>query len=470
MGRRKKKNIVLENIEIIDVGAEGKAIAKTEDNMTVFVTGAVTGDVCDLQVTKKRKSYMEAKPIKFHSQSDKRIEPFCEHFGLCGGCKWQMLDYKWQLHYKHKQVEDQLSRIGKIELPKFNPILGSEKTKNYRNKMDFTFTSSRWLTKEEMETGGENIERRGVGLHLPGMWNRVLHLNDCFLQNEPADEIRKEAYKYILENDLTTFDHYEHTGLLRNLIIRTASTKDLMVMVQFYDDNQEQIDGFMEHLKNTFPQITSLLYVINQKKNDSYQDLDFKVYNGKEYIEEEMEGLRFRVGPKSFYQTNSEQAYTLYKVARDFANLTGEERVYDLYTGTGTIAQFVSRKAKEVIGIEYVEDAIKDAKKNSELNSIDNCKFFAGDMKDILTRNFIKKHGEPDVIITDPPRAGMHEDVIKQILEVTPKRIVYVSCNPATQARDLALLDEKYKVTQVTPVDMFPQTYHVENVVALELR
>ncbi|OHX65494.1 23S rRNA (uracil(1939)-C(5))-methyltransferase RlmD [Flammeovirga pacifica] len=467
---RRKKNIVLENIEIIDIGAEGKAIAKTEDNMTVFVTGAVTGDICDLQVTKKRKSFMEARPIQFHKKSDLRVDAFCEHFGECGGCKWQMLGYESQLHYKHKQVEDQLTRIGKIELPEFNPILGSEKTKEYRNKMDYTFTSNRWLTKEQLDSGDESIEHRGVGLHLPGMWNKVLHLNDCFLQNQPADKIRKSIYQFILDNDLTTFDHYEHTGLLRNLIIRTSSTKDLMVMVQFYDDNKEQIDLVMNHLKDSFPEITSLLYVINQKRNDSYQDLTFNVFNGKPYIEEEMEGLRFRVGPKSFYQTNSEQAYTLYKVARDFAQLTGEERVYDLYTGTGTIAQFVSKQAKEVIGIEYVEDAIKDAHINADLNGITNCKFFAGDMKDILTKKFIKEHGSPDVIITDPPRAGMHEDVINQILEVEPKRIVYVSCNPATQARDLALLDGKYKVTQVTPVDMFPQTYHVENVVALELR
>ncbi|AZQ62076.1 23S rRNA (uracil(1939)-C(5))-methyltransferase RlmD [Flammeovirga pectinis] len=467
---RKRKNIVLEKVTIIDVGSEGKAIAKTEDNMTVFVTGAVTGDVCDLQVTKKRKTYMEARPIKFYEYSDKRAEPFCEHFGVCGGCKWQMLDYKWQLHYKQKQVVDQLTRIGKIELPEIESILGSDQTREYRNKMDFTFTSNRWLTKEQMENEDPSIEKRGLGLHLPGMWNKVLHLNDCYLQNKPSDEIRKEAYQFVLDNDLAAFNHYDENGLLRNLIIRTSSTKDLMVMVQFHDNNQEQIDLFMENLKVKFPQITSLLYVINQKKNDSYHDLDFKVYSGLPYIEEEMEGLKFRVGPKSFYQTNSEQAYNLYKVAREFADLTGEERVYDLYTGTGTIAQFVSSKAKEVIGIEYVEDAIKDAKINSELNSIDNCKFFAGDMKDILTKNFIQKHGEPDVIITDPPRAGMHESVINQILEVEPKKIVYVSCNPATQARDLALLDPKYKVTRVMPVDMFPQTYHVENVVALELK
>ncbi|MBB6460580.1 23S rRNA (uracil(1939)-C(5))-methyltransferase RlmD [Flammeovirga kamogawensis] len=467
---RRRKNIVLEKVTIIDVGSEGKAIAKTEDNMTVFVTGAVTGDVCDLQVTKKRKTFMEARPIKFYEYSDKRVEPFCEHFGVCGGCKWQMLDYKWQLHYKQKQVVDQLTRIGKIDLPEIESILGSEQTREYRNKMDFTFTSNRWLTKEQMETEDPTRENRGIGLHLPGMWNKVLHLNDCYLQNKPSDEIRKEAYQFVLDNNLTAFNHYDEKGLLRNLIIRTSSTKDLMVMVQFHDNDQEQIDLFMENLKVKFPQITSLLYVINQKKNDSYHDLDFKVYNGLPYIVEEMEGLKFRVGPKSFYQTNSDQAYNLYKVAREFADLTGEERVYDLYTGTGTIAQFVSRKAKEVIGIEYVEDAIKDAKINSELNSIDNCKFFAGDMKDILTKNFIKKHGDPDVIITDPPRAGMHEAVINQILEVEPKRIVYVSCNPATQARDLALLDPKYKVTRVMPVDMFPQTYHVENVVALELK
>ncbi|KXX69025.1 23S rRNA (uracil(1939)-C(5))-methyltransferase RlmD [Flammeovirga sp. SJP92] len=469
MGRR-KKNIVLENVNIIDVGSEGKAIAKTEDNMTVFVTGAVTGDVCDLQVTKKRRAYMEARPIQFHELSDQRIEPFCEHFGTCGGCKWQMLDYKWQLHYKQKQVVDQLSRIGKVELPEITPIFASEETFEYRNKMEFTFTGNRWLTKEEMESNTEGIEKRGVGLHLPGMWNKILHLNNCYLQNKPSDDIRKSVYDFIVKNDYTVYDQKEEDGFLRNMVIRTSSTGDIMVMLLFFKDDEEKRNALLDHIKEQFPEITSLLYVINGKRNDSYHDLDVITYHGLPYIEEEMEGLRFRVGPKSFYQTNSKQAYNLYKVARDFAELTGEEKVYDLYTGTGTIAQFVSKKAKEVIGIEYVKDAIKDAKVNTDLNGIENCKFFAGDMKDILVPSFIKKHGEPDVIITDPPRAGMDEKVVAQILKVAPKRIVYISCNPATQARDLALLDEKYKVTKVMPVDMFPHTYHVENVVALELK
>lgn len=467
---RRRKNIVLENVNIIDVGSEGKAIAKTEDNMTLFVTGAVTGDVCDLQVTKKRKTYMEARPIQFHEYSDQRAEPFCEHFGTCGGCKWQMLDYKWQLHYKQKQVVDQLSRIGKIDLPEITPIFASENTFEYRNKMEFTFTGNRWLTKEQMEGNTDGLEKRGLGLHLPGMWNKILHLNNCYLQNKPSDEIRKEVYNFIIENDYTVYDQKEEEGFLRNMVIRTSSTGDLMVMMLFFKEDKEKREALLEFLKEKFPQITSLLYVINGKRNDSYHDLDVQTYHGLGYIEEEMEGLRFRVGPKSFYQTNSKQAYNLYKVARDFAELTGEERVYDLYTGTGTIAQFVAKKAKEVIGIEYVEDAIKDAGINTELNGIDNCKFFAGDMKDILKPSFIKKHGEPDVIITDPPRAGMDEKVVTQILKVAPKRIVYISCNPATQARDLALLDEKYKVTKVMPVDMFPHTYHVENVVALELK
>ncbi|MEH0155542.1 23S rRNA (uracil(1939)-C(5))-methyltransferase RlmD [Limibacter armeniacum] len=467
MGRRRKERISLEKVEILDIGSEGKAVAKVDD-MVIFVRNAVPGDIADLRVTKKKKSFMEAEPTNFHKLSEKRVEPFCDHFGLCGGCKWQMLDYQDQVAYKQKQVMDQLERIAKVELPECKTILPSENTQYYRNKLEFTFSTKRWLTGNELEE--ENPENTALGFHLPGKWNRILSIDHCYLQGGPSNDIRLKTLEFARANDLTFYDQVEQTGFMRNLIIRSAVTGDLMVIVQFAEHGEENIKLVMEFLKNEFPEITSLMYVVNTKGNDTFGDLDVQCYHGEPYITEEMEGLKFRVGPKSFYQTNSEQAYELYKATRELAGLTGEERVYDLYTGTGTIAQFVAKQAKEVIGIEYVEAAIEDAKKNASLNGIENTKFFAGDMKDILTRDFIAEHGAPDVIITDPPRAGMHEDVVKQIMAVEPKKVVYVSCNPATQARDINWMDSKYKVVEIQPVDMFPHTHHVENIVLLERR
>lgn len=469
MGRRRQKPQFFENVEILDISSDGKSIAKIDD-MVVFVSGAVPGDVVDLKTVKKKKSFMEAIPTAFHKYSEQRIDAICSHFGTCGGCKWQNLSYTDQLAYKQKQVDDQLSRIAKVDLPESLPILASEDTTYYRNKLEYTFMDTRWLTKEEIDSGDENLSRTGLGFHLPRMWNRVLHIDHCHLQQDPSNELRLKIYDFAQNAGYTFYNPVKHHGFLRNLIIRTAVTGDLMVIVQFGENNKEDINTLMAYIKETFPQITSLMYVVNTKQNDTFHDLEVKCYDGQPYIIEEMEGLKFRVGPKSFYQTNSKQAYELYKVARDFAGLTGEERVYDLYTGTGTIAQFVSKQAKEVIGIEYVESAIEDAKKNADLNEISHCKFFAGDMKDILTSSFIAEHGNPDVIITDPPRAGMHADVVKQILEVEPEKVVYVSCNPATQARDVQLMDAKYKVTKVRAVDMFPHTHHVESVVLLEKR
>ena len=407
----------------------------------------------------------------FHEYSEKRAQPFCEHFGVCGGCKWQHLPYEEQLKYKHKQVIDNLTRIGKIEMEEILPILGSENTTFYRNKLEFTFSNKKWLTEEQVQSGETFDCMNALGFHIPGMFDKVLDINKCWLQNDISNKIRLCIKKYCLEHDGYPFyDLRNQEGFVRTLMIRTASTGDLMVVVVFYHEDVERREALLNHVAEQFPEITSLLYVINSKCNDTITDQEVLVFRGKDHIIEEMEGLQFKVGPKSFYQTNSEQAYNLYKVAREFAGLTGEELVYDLYTGTGTIANFVSRKAKKVIGIEYVPEAIEDAKVNSALNNIDNTLFYAGDMKDILTQDFINKHGRPDVIITDPPRAGMHDDVINVILFAQPKRIVYVSCNPATQARDLSLLDVKYKVKKVRPVDMFPHTHHVENVVLLELR
>ncbi|PWJ38487.1 23S rRNA (uracil(1939)-C(5))-methyltransferase RlmD [Sediminitomix flava] len=464
---RRRKTIVFENVEISDVASGGKSIAKIDDKV-VFVTGAVPGDVVDLRVVKKKKSFMEAIPTAYHKYSEDRVEPFCEHFGLCGGCKWQQLPYEKQLEYKQKEVVDHLTRIGKVELPEVTPILGSPEITYYRNKMEFAYTDTRWLLEEEKDL--DIKETRGCGFHIPGKFDKIVHLNHCHLQGNISNDVRSAMMDFIKENDLTCYNARKQEGLMRSLMIRTASTGDVMVLVQFHKEETEIITTTMEFLKEKFPQITSLMYVVNGKGNDTIYDLDVVCYHGVPYITEEMEGLKFRVGPKSFYQTNSAQAYELYKITRDFAGLTGNERVYDLYTGTGTIAQFVSRKAKEVVGIESVPAAIEDAKKNAELNGITNCKFYAGDMKDLLTKKFIDAHGIPDVIITDPPRVGMHQDVVNQLLEVAAKRIVYVSCNSATQARDLELLDAKYKVIKVQPVDQFPHTWHIENVVLLELK
>jgi 23S rRNA (uracil1939-C5)-methyltransferase len=467
MAKNKKPLPIFEKITITDIAAEGKAIAKVND-VVVFVPFVVPGDVVDLQVTKKKSHFMEARPIHFHHYSEKRTEAVCEHFGICGGCKWQILPYSEQIRYKQKQVVDNLTRIGKIELPEISPILGSAKTEFYRNKLEFTFSNKRWRTFEEIAEEKVFDTMNAVGFHIPGQFDKVLDINKCWLQNDISNEIRNEIRRYALENELTFFDLKIQEGFLRTMMIRTTSTGELMViMIFFYEDNDVQ-NALLQHIAEKFPQITSLLYVINSKANDTITDQEVLVFKGNECIYEEMEGLKFKIGPKSFYQTNSEQAYELYKVARNFAGLTGKELVYDLYTGTGTIANFVAHQCKQVIGIEYVPEAIEDAFVNSKLNNIENTLFYAGDMKDILNAAFIEKHGKPDVIITDPPRAGMHEDVIDAILLAEPKRIVYVSCNPATQARDLSLLDSKYKVTAVQPVDMFPHTHHVENVVLLE--
>ena len=470
MSRKKKTLPLLEKITITDVAAEGKALAKVND-MVVFVPYVVPGDVVDLQVKRKKNKYAEAVAVKFHEYSPKRAVPFCQHYGVCGGCKWQCLSYEDQIKYKQKQVTDNLTRIGKVELPETSPILGSEKTEFYRNKLEFTFSDKRWLTEEEVKADVQYDQMNAVGFHIPGAFDKVLAIEKCWLQDDISNQIRNTIRDYAYEKGLAFYNIRNHEGLLRNLMIRTSSTGELMVLLQVrvsVDKDLEQTKELLAHIADKFSQITSLLYVVNNKQNDTINDLDVEVFKGNDHIFEEMEGFRFKVGPKSFYQTNSEQAYNLYKVARDFAGLTGEELVYDLYTGTGTIANFVSRRAKKVIGIEYVPEAIEDAKVNSAINGIDNTLFYAGDMKDMLTQDFINEHGRPDVIITDPPRAGMHTDVIDVILFAEPRRIVYVSCNPATQARDLQLLDAKYKVMAVQPVDMFPHTHHVENVVLLE--
>ena len=478
MARKKKELPLLEQVMITDVAAEGKALARVND-MVVFVPYVVPGDVVDLQVKRKKHSYAEAVAVKFHEYSPLRSEPFCKHFGVCGGCKWQCLKYEEQIRYKQKQVTDNLVRIGKIELPEISPILGSEQTERYRNKLEFTFSNKRWLTQEEVDKDFKYDQMNAVGFHIPGAFDKVLAIDECHLMDDICNRIRNGVRDYAYEQGLTFFDLRSQEGMLRNMMIRIAedendrSIKGLMVVMQFKivaPEEEAQMKQLLQFMADTWPEISSLIYVINNKCNDTIGDLPIHVFKGNDHIIEEMEGLKFKVGPKSFYQTNSRQAYNLYKVTREFAGLTGDELVYDLYTGTGTIANFVSRKARQVIGIEYVPEAIEDAKVNSAINGIDNTLFFAGDMKDILNQEFINQYGRPDVIITDPPRAGMHNDVIDTILFAEPKRIVYVSCNPATQARDLSLLDVKYKVLKVQPVDMFPHTHHVENVVLLELK
>ena len=473
MARNKKKPLpVLEHVRITACAAEGKALARVDDTV-VFVPFVVPGDVVDLQVKKKKSSYMEAVAIKMHEASPLRTEPCCRHYGVCGGCKWQCLRYEEQLKAKQQQVEDALTRIGKVELPEFQPILGSRNIYGYRNKLEFGFSNKRWLTEEEVRQDVKYEVMDAVGFHITGAFDKILDITECHLMDDINNRIRNDIRQYALEHGLTFYDLRENRGLLRSLMIRNSNTGELMFLVQFRietSEEQQQADALMRHLGEAFPEITSLLYVDNHKANDTFADQEIHVVRGKDHIFEKMENLRFKVGPKSFYQTNTEQAYELYKVAREFAQLTGEELVYDLYTGTGTIANFVAGQARQVIGIEYVPEAIEDAKVNSELNGITNTLFYAGDMKDILNRDFIDQHGRPDVIITDPPRAGMHKDVIDTILFAAPRRIVYVSCNPATQARDLQLLDAEYKVSKVQPVDMFPHTQHVENVVLLERR
>ena len=472
MSRKKKPFPVLENITITDVAAEGKALTRVGE-MVVFVPFAVPGDVVDLQIKKKKHSYCEAEVVRFIKYSNVRATPKCEHFGVCGGCKWQNLPYEEQLKAKQKQVYDQLRRIGKVELPEFQPIMGSVKTFEYRNKLEFGCCNKRWLTKDQVASGFKYDNMNGIGFHITGAFDKILPIEKCWLMDDIHNQIRNAIRDYAFENNLNFFDLRGQKGLLRDIIIRNSNTGEWMVIVQFHYDqegDEQKAKALLQHVADRFPQITALMYVNNQKCNDTIGDQDVMVFKGNDHIFETMEGLKFKVGPKSFYQTNTDQAYLLYKVAREFAQLTGEEIVYDLYTGTGTIANFVAHKAKKVIGIEYVPEAIEDAKVNSQVNGIENTSFFAGDMKDILTDDFIAEHGRPDVIITDPPRAGMHPDVISVIMKARPKRIVYVSCNPSTQARDLQLLDAEYKVVKVQPVDMFPHTPHVENVVLLELK
>lgn len=472
MSRKKKSLPVLENITITDYAAEGKALARVNE-LVVFVPFAVPGDVVDLQVRRKKHSYCEAEIIRFIKYSERRVKPFCQHFGICGGCKWQNIPYDEQLRMKQKQVYDQLTRIGKVNLPEFNQILGSVKTQGYRNKLEFGCSNRRWLTQDEIASGSDFTQMNAVGFHITGAFDKILPIEKCWLMDDLQNKIRNAIRDYAYEHDMVFYDIRKQCGLLRDIMVRNSDTGEWMVLIQFhYEKDEDEViaKNLLQHIADSFPEITSLLYVNNQKGNDTFNDLNIEVFKGNDYIYETMDGLTFKVGAKSFYQTNTKQAYHLYSVVRDFANLTGNELVYDLYTGTGTIANFVSRYAKRVIGIEYVPEAIEDAKINSEINNISNTLFFAGDMKDILTESFISENGTPDIIITDPPRAGMHPDVVQTIIKTAPKRIVYVSCNPATQARDLSLLDDLYEVVAVQPVDMFPHTPHVENVVLLNRR
>ena len=466
MSRRKANYPLIESLEITALAAEGKAMGRYND-IVVFVPMCVVGDVVDVQIRSKRRRFMEGYVVRWIERSPLRVEPFCEHFGVCGGCKWQNIPYEEQLNQKHRQVADQLGRIARIPLPEIAPCLPSEKTVFYRNKLEFTFADRRWLTPEEIASSEEIVRQPALGFHIPGMFDKVLDIRKCWLQEEPSNAIRLFVRNFCIEHGYEFYNVREHTGLMRNIIIRTSTTGEVMVIVIFALDDSERIAALMDALKAEFPSITSLMYVINTKLNDSIADQQVLSWSGNDHIFEQMEGLRFKIGPKSFYQTNSQQAYNLYKVARDFAVLTGSETLYDLYTGTGTIAQFVASMCKKVVGIEYVPEAIEDARENAALNGIANCEFFAGDMKDVLSDEFIERHGRPDVVILDPPRAGIHEDVARTILRAAPEVIVYVSCNPATQARDLAILDSMYRVEAVQPVDMFPHTHHVENVVRM---
>ncbi len=477
MTRKHKPYPILENVEIEAIAAEGKCLLHYDDKV-IFVPFCVPGDIVDIQITKKKHSFMEGRVINFIQYSDVREKPMCSHFGVCGGCKWQNLPYTEQLKAKQQQVFDQLTRIGKIELPEINPILGSVKTSEYRNKLEFGCANKRWYTQEEInampprEEGKEgNLNESAIGFHITGAFDKIYPIEKCWLMDDFHNTVRNEIQKYAKETGMTFYDIRAQHGLLRDIMMRNSNTGEFMVLIQFHYDvegDEERAKALLEYVADKFPEITSLIYVDNQKGNDTFGDLELTTFKGTDFIYETMEDLKFKVGPKSFYQTNTDQAYHLYSIAREFANLSGNELVYDLYTGTGTIANFVAHKAKKVIGIEYVPEAIEDAKVNSEINNITNTLFYAGDMKDILTDDFIAEHGHPDVIITDPPRAGMHQDVVDVILNAYPERIVYVSCNPATQARDLALMDAKYKVAKVQPVDMFPHTPHVENVVLLE--
>jgi 23S rRNA (uracil1939-C5)-methyltransferase len=467
---RPNKRVILENLEVIDAGAKGKAVARAQDGRVVFINNAVPGDVASVQTHKKRKSYYEGTAITFSKYSDKRVEPVCEYFGTCGGCKWQHMGYEHQLYYKQKEVENNLKRLGGIEIPDLSPILGAPEQYFYRNKMEFSFSDNKWLTKEQIESDIVIENRNALGFHIPGMWDKILDIDNCHLQREPSNSIRNFIKTKAQEIDLTFFNTRKQNGSLRTLMIRTTSIGELMVLVQFYEVDDPKRKQLLDAVAEKFPEINSLQYVINSKGNDTIYDQEVICYFGKDHIYEELEGLKFKISAKSFYQTNSEQAGELYNVARDFAGLSGEELVYDLYTGTGTIAQFIAKNVKKVVGIDSVSEAIVAAKENAELNGIDNVQFFAGDMRKVFNTEFISAHGTPDVVITDPPRDGMHKAVVEQLISLHAEKIVYVSCNSATQARDLALLDSHYKVKKVQPVDMFPQTHHVENVVLLEKR
>jgi len=459
---------IFEQLEVFDIAEEGKGVARHQD-LVVFIEKAIPGDVVDAAVYKKKKKFAEAKVHTLHQPSADRVTPFCIHFGTCGGCKWQHMDYSAQLKYKQKSVTDALQRLAGLDVAHTEPILASAETTYYRNKLEYTFSNKSWLTQEDVASG-EAMEMNALGFHVPLRFDKILDVQHCWLQASPSNEIRNSIRDFALANQISFYDLRAHEGALRNLIIRTSSTGELMIVVVFAYPEEGQVELLMNFVKASFPDVNSLMYIINEKKNDTIFDQDILLYHGQPFIYEEMEGLKFRIGPKSFYQTNSLQAYELYKITRDFAGLTGKELVYDLYTGTGTIANFVAKDAKEVVGVEYVPTAIEDAKVNSQINGINNTKFYAGDMKDVLNADFIAQHGKPDVVITDPPRAGMHPDVLERLMEMEADKIVYVSCNAATQARDLLRLKEKYEVSRIKPVDMFPQTQHVENVVLLELK
>jgi 23S rRNA (uracil1939-C5)-methyltransferase len=461
-------NTIIENITILDAGAKGVSIAKMEDGKVILVKNGVPGDVGKVMITKKRRKYIEGILVEINQPSPHRIEPKCVHFGVCGGCKWQHMRYEAQLMYKQKEVANNLKKIAHLISPETSPIIGSKKEYHYRNKMEFSFSSSRWLTQEEVNSDETIIDKNGLGLHIPGMWSKVLDLKECFLQENPSEEIRLAVKKYAQENNLNFYDLYNKKGFLRTLMIRTSSLSEVMVLFQLGENKPEEIKNLLEFVKNSFPHISSLLYTINSKENDTIYDLDIKTYFGKDFIVEEIEELRFKIGPKSFFQTNSHQAVELYKKVRGFLGEEKESLVYDLYSGTGTIAQFIAKNAKKVVGVESVLEAVEDAKKSAAENNIQNVSFFCGDMKEMLNKEFTDQNGLPDIIITDPPRDGMHPKVVENILTIAPKKIIYVSCNSATQARDLALMQEKYEVLAIQPVDMFPQTYHVENIVVLE--
>ncbi len=467
---RKKKFHLFENIEVVDTAAKGKTVAKSPDGRVVFLSNAVPGDIVDIRTGRKRKSYYEGKAVKFHHLSEKRVDPVCEHFGVCGGCKWQHMNYQDQLSYKQKEVTNNLVRIGHLELPEITPIAGCEKIYFYRNKMEFSFSDSRWLTEKELKSDIEFEDRNACGFHIPGMWDKILDIQKCHLQEDPSNAIRNSIKNFAIQNGITFFNPRQRTGMLRTLMIRISSTGEIMIVIQFFEDDQEKRELLLNYIAETFKDITSLQYMINEKGNDSIYDQDIILFQGRDHIFEEMEGLKFKINAKSFYQTNSSQAYELYKIARGFADLKGDEIVYDLYTGTGTIAQFIASKAKKVIGVESVPQAIEDARENARLNGIDNTVFYDGDMAKVFTQEFIDQNGHPDLVITDPPRDGMHQKVVAQILHILPEKIVYISCNSATQARDLALMKEDYIIEKSQAVDMFPQTHHVENVVLLKRR